>query len=145
MSYINQIIILQGPLCFIIAPFQKKHFLPLQFGQEKNISGQIYSSWKLNWKESLLIYFENCQDAHCSHKQSRNRMMNTFIIIVNITSLEDKSMLLVHFKKAFPLTLLGYSFERRAYWWLVFHFESYQGKDPYLYTSKVDRGWWTLC
>ena len=27
----------------------------------------------------------------------------------------DKSMLLVHFKKAFPLTLLEHSFERRAY------------------------------
>ena len=30
-------------------------------------------------------------------------------------SLEDKSMLLVHLKKVFPLTLLGHSFERRAY------------------------------
>ena len=53
-----------------------------------------------------------------SHRQNRNRMMNTFII-VNITpyivdSLEDKPML-VHFKKAFPLTSLGHSFERRAY------------------------------
>ena len=36
-------------------------------------------------------------------------MMNTCIVIVNVISLEDKSMLLVHFKKAFPLTLLGYS------------------------------------
>ena len=40
--------------------------------------------WKLNWKESLLICFENCQGVPCSHRQSRNRMMNTFII-VNIT------------------------------------------------------------
>ena len=29
-------------------------------------------------------------------------------------SLENKSMLLVYFKIAFPLTLLGHSFERRA-------------------------------
>ena len=36
--------------------------------------------WKLNWKESLLIYFENSQGAPCSHRQSSNRMMNTFII-----------------------------------------------------------------
>ena len=44
-------------------------------------------------------------------------MMNIFIA-VNITpiamqvrdSLENKSMLLVHFKKAFPLTLLGCSY-----------------------------------
>ena len=67
-------------------------------------------------------------------------MMNTFII-VNITSSEDKSMLLVHSKKAFPLTF-GHSFERRAYS-LLFHFESYQGI-PYPYTGKVDRGWRTL-
>ena len=40
--------------------------------------------WKLNWKESLLVYFENFQGAPCSHRQSRNRMMNTFLI-VNIT------------------------------------------------------------
>ena len=31
-----------------------------------------------------------------------------------IYSLENKSMLLVHFKKAFPLTLLRHSFKRRA-------------------------------
>ena len=42
--------------------------------------------WKLNWKESLLIYFENFQGASCSHRQSRNRVINTFII-VNITSI----------------------------------------------------------
>ena len=37
--------------------------------------------WKLNWKESLLIYFENWQGAPCHHRQSRNRMMHTFIIV----------------------------------------------------------------
>ena len=42
--------------------------------------------WTLNWKESLLICFENCQGVPCSHRQSRNRMMNTFII-GNITSI----------------------------------------------------------
>ena len=51
-------------------------------------------------------------------------------------------MLLVHFIKAFPLTLLGHSFERRASW-LLFCFESYEGI-PYSYTGKVDRGWGTL-
>ena len=44
------------------------------------------------------------------------RMMNTFIV-VNTTpicnSLEDKSMF--QFKKEFPLTSLGHSFERRSY------------------------------
>ena len=77
--------------------------------------------WTLNLKESLLICFENCQGIPCSHRQSRNRMMNTFIR-VNITpicnSLQDKSIF-VHFKKAFPLTSLGHSFERRAYWFVL--------------------------
>ena len=63
----------------------------------------LFSSW-VNWNESLLIYFENCRGVPCFHRQSRNRLMNTFII-VTITSirdsLEDKSMLLVPFKKAF--------------------------------------------
>ena len=45
--------------------------------------------WKLNWKESLLIYLENWQGAHCSHRQSRNRMMNTFIIVKIAPSLEN--------------------------------------------------------
>ena len=45
--------------------------------QEENISGKSI-------ERSLLIYFENFQGAPCSHRQSRNRMMNTFII-VNIT------------------------------------------------------------
>ena len=36
MSYINQVIILRcGPICFIITPFQKRSFFPLQFGQER--------------------------------------------------------------------------------------------------------------
>ena len=46
-------------------------------------------------------------------------------------------------KKVFPLTLLGHSFKRRAYW-LLFHFESYQDI-TYSYTGKEDKGWWTLC
>ena len=83
--------------------------------------------WKLSWKESLLIYLENWQGAHCSHRQSRNRMMNTFIIVKIApsleNSLENKSMLLVHFKKDLPLTLLGHSFDRRAAYWLLFCFE----------------------
>ena len=111
MSYVNQVIIVQcgPPSCNL----PKKAFLsPSVWARREYI-------WKLSWKESLLIYFENCQGAPCSHRQSRNRMMNSFII-VNITpyaidSLEDKSML-VHFKKAFPLTPLGHSFERRAYY-----------------------------
>ena len=132
LTYINQVI-MWSPF---LHPSKKVFLSPSVWARREYI-------WKLNWKESLLIYFENGLGAHCSNRQSRNRMMNTLIIIVNITSLEDKSMLLVHFKKVFPLTLLWHSFERRAYW-LLFHFESYQGI-PYSYTGKVDRGWWTLC
>ena len=76
ISYINQVIILQcgPPSCTL----PKKAFLsPSVWARREYI-------WKLNWKESLLIYFENWQGAPCSHRQSRNRMMNTFII-VNIT------------------------------------------------------------
>ena len=100
------------PFASLLHPSKKGLSFPLSLGGARR-----EYIWKLNWKESLLIYFENWQGAPCSHRQSRNRVMNTFII-VNITpicrqvrdSLEDKSMLLVHFKKAFPLTLLGHSF-----------------------------------
>ena len=71
-----------------------------------------------------------------------NRMINSFII-VNITryaidSLEDKSMFVL-FKKAFPLTSFGHSFERRASH-LLLCFEIYQGI-PYSHTGRVDKGW----
>ena len=77
---------------------------------------RIYLDTQL--KGEFTNLFLNSQGVPCSYRQSRNRMMNTFII-GNITyirdTLEDKSML-VHFKKAFPLTSsLGNSFERRAY------------------------------
>ena len=61
-------------------------------------------TWTLNWKNSLLICFENYQQGGCYlHKQSRNMMMDTFII-VNITPIykEDKSMF-VPSKKVFIL------------------------------------------
>ena len=79
ISYINQVllgIISQcGPS---FCTFSIKVFLSLSVWARREYI------WKLNWKESLLIYFENWQGAPCSHRQSRNRMMNTFII-VNIT------------------------------------------------------------
>ena len=63
-------------------------------------------TWTLIWKKSLLICFDSCQGGvPCSNRQSRKRMMNTFIM-VNITpvcrdNLEDKSML-VPSKKELP-------------------------------------------
>ena len=42
-------------------------------------------TWTLSWEDSLLICFENCQQGvPYSIRQSRNRIMDTFII-VNIT------------------------------------------------------------
>ena len=32
-------------------------------------------TWTLNWKESLLICFENCHGVPYSHRQNRNRMI----------------------------------------------------------------------
>ena len=67
-------------------------------------------------------------------------MMNSFIIVNNtpyaIDSLEDKSMLAL-FKKAFPLTSLGHSFERRGHY-LLLCFENYEGI-AYSHTGRVDR------
>ena len=104
----------------LLAPFQKRSLFPLQFGQEESISGNSIER-RVYW----FIWKLAC--AHCSHRQSRNRMMNTFIIVKIATSLENslenKSMLLVHFKKDLPLTLLGNSFDGKAAYWLLFCFE----------------------
>ena len=76
MSYIKQVIVLQcgPPSCTL----PKKIFICLSVWTRREYI------WKLNWEESLLIYFANFQGAPCSHRQSGNRMMTTFII-VNIT------------------------------------------------------------
>ena len=44
------------------------------------------NTWTINWKESLLICFENCQGVPYFHRQSSNRMMNTFILVNIITT-----------------------------------------------------------
>ena len=41
-------------------------------------------TWMLNWKESLLICFENSLVVPYFHRQSRNRLINTFIIVIII-------------------------------------------------------------
>ena len=96
-----------------LAPFQKKAFLsPSVWARREYI-------WKLSLKESLLICFENYQGVLCSHRQSRNRMMNSFIIVkITPYALNGKSMLVL-FKKVFPLTSLGHSFERTAYFFVL--------------------------
>ena len=141
ISYINQVllgIISQCGLSFCTLSI--KVFLSLSVWARREYI------WKLNWKESLLICFENCQGVPCSHKQNKNSMVNTFIT-VNIAltckrCLEDKSMLF-HFKKAFPLTLLEHSFERRACC-LLPCFQRYQGIS-YSHTGQVVRRWLNLC
>ena len=83
-------------------------------------------TWTYNWEECLLICFENYQGVPYSHWQSRNRMVETFIIVnTNPTCLEDKSMF-VHSKKTFLLpsvwqgqNILGHSFERKDYWFVL--------------------------
>ena len=79
--------------------------------------------WKLSWKESLLICFKI---ARVSPVPTDRVGIGWWTLPPYVRdSLEDKSMLL-HFKKAFPLTSLGHSFERRVYY-LLLCFESYQG------------------
>ena len=96
-------------------------FSPLLHPSKKGLSFPFSLGKKIIYLETqlkgeLTDLFSKLTGRPCSHRQSRNRMMNTFII-VNIapySSLENKSMLPVHLKKAFPLTLLGHSFDRRA-------------------------------
>ena len=92
-------------------PSKKGLSFPLSLGKKR-----VYLETQL--KGEFTDLFENWQGGHCSHRQSRNRMMNTFIIVKIATSLENslenKSMLLVHFKKDLPLTLLGNSFDGKA-------------------------------
>ena len=61
----------------LLAPFRKGFPLSFSWPRRKY-------TWTLSWKESSLFCFENCQGVPYSHRQSRSRMMNTFII-VNIT------------------------------------------------------------
>ena len=76
LTYINQVIIWQCGLPYCTLP--KMVFISPSVRERKEYI------CKLNWKESLLIYFLNWQGAPCSYRQSRSRMLNTFII-VNIT------------------------------------------------------------
>ena len=106
-------------------------------------------TWILIWWKSLLICFGNCQGVPYSHRQTRKRMINAFIM-VNIApickKLEDKSMLASSKKRPFfsiqsgqEENILRHSFERRAYWFVL--------KATRLFSiprSRVKGGWWTL-
>ena len=71
LTYINQVtILLRGPPSCTLS---KRVFLSFSVWARREYIQ------KLNWKKSLQIYFQIWQVAPCSHRQSRNRMMNTFI------------------------------------------------------------------
>ena len=93
-------------------------------------------NWTLNWKESLLICFENFQGVPYSQRQSRNKMMNTFIIVnINPTCkrwfMRIPESMLVHSKKAFLLYSVwpGTEYNWALIWKksLLICFENYQG------------------
>ena len=94
---------------------------------QKRPSYNIEYTWTLNRKESLLICFENYQDVLYSHKQSRNRIINTFIV-VNIAP-----------KRIFfgpKQNILWHSFERTAYLFVLKAMRVF----PVPHTQRVDRG-----
>ena len=94
-------------------------------------------------RESLLICFENCQQGvSYSHRQSRNTIMNTFML-VNITP-TCKFRGLIYAcppKNGLPSP---FSLARNNTWALIWKksllicFESYYGI-PYSHTGRVDR------
>ena len=103
-----------------LAPFQKRSLFPLQFGQEESISG--------NSIERRVYWFILKIGRVLIVPTGRVGLGWWTLIIFKIApslenSLENKSMLLVHFKKDLPLTLLGHSFDRTAAYWLLFCFE----------------------
>ena len=75
-------------------------------------------SWTLIWKKNWLIFFENYQGVSYSHRQSRKRMMSTFIMI-NITpiyksSLESIFMLFMQGKKRNLVCIFS---KQRIFWY----------------------------
>ena len=77
-SYGNYMLLGVISQCAPILHLPKKAFLSPSLWSRRE------HTWTLSWKENLLICFENCLGVSYEHKQSRNRMMNTFIIS-NIT------------------------------------------------------------
>ena len=94
---------------------QKRPWSPLLFWPRRE------HSWTLNWKERLLICFENFLYALFWHRLSRNRMMKTFIIVNIVPSYPLNLCFPTPKRSSFFLQLgheqkiVGYSFERRAY------------------------------
>ena len=96
-------------------------------------------TWTLNWKESLLICFENVQGIFYLHRYNRKRRMNTSIIVKYC--FEDKSMI-VYCKKLFllPSVWPGTEYSWALIWKrsLLICFESYPGI-PYFHTGSKQK------
>ena len=73
LTYINQVIILQ---CFLPYYTLPKKGLSFPFSLGKKI---IYLETQL--KGEITDLFSKLTGHPCSHRQSRNKMMNTFIIV----------------------------------------------------------------
>ena len=56
-------------------PSKKSLSFPFSLGQKR-----IYLQTQL--KGECTVCFENCQGVSCSHRQNKNRMLNTFIIVI---------------------------------------------------------------
>ena len=121
ISYDNQVLL--GVISQCGAPsctLQKRHFFPLQFGQEENIS---------RYSIERKVYWFVLKTPRVFPVTTGRVKIGwwTFYNIVKFCltlppyvrdSLEDKSMF-VHFKKVFSLTSVWNSFERRAYWFVL--------------------------
>ena len=110
---------------------------------KNNLSSSVWPrreyTWTFNWKESLLNCYESCQSVPYTHRQSWNRMMNTFII-VDITPTCERCPL----QKGLLLSSIWPGTE---YTWvlisnsLLISFESYP-VIPYSHKGSLDNGWW---
>ena len=92
ICYNNQVLLILTSRCVVLlAPSKKRVLLSLSVWPAREYT------WTLIWKKSLLICFESYQGVPYSHRQSRKRMMKTFIIVTLSPhvreSSEDKSML----------------------------------------------------
>ena len=94
-------------------------------------------TWTLIWMRSLLICLKNCQGVPCFHRQSRKRMMSTFIMLRD--SLEHRSML-APYKKGLPSL---FSFPKKKKIYLSTHLRATMVFP--IPTGKVGRRWLTLC
>ena len=121
ISYDNQVLLgiisqCGPPSCTI----QKRHFFPLQFGQEENISRHSIEK-KVYWFVLKIARVFPVTTGRVEIGWWTLCNIITFYLTLPPylrDSLEDKSTV-IHLKKVFSLTSLGNSFKRRAYWFVL--------------------------